>query len=234
MTTGDEALPMGGDAWTPRRMHLRQWFRDNAPPLEGLYSAAVELLTNDGFPGRAYLIAHCGRELANRLPDYVTGPARSTRVQYKNELDAIADLWEQAGLPIDGSIPRVVGSAADTGVDGHVPLPVLVADRLSKLIRDHRAARQRPRDAALRLFAGSPEPSDDPALGPLVGQWIRIGRFFVGRAHAGTDAAKIPDVDDVIENFELFETMLAALFGRLSETMDEIDDLLAEANRRAD
>lgn len=52
------------------------------------------------------------------------------------------------------------------------------------------------------------------------------------RAHAETDPSKTPGVDDVIENFEVLEPMLVAVFGRMAETMDEADDVLAEASRR--
>lgn len=50
-------------------------------------------------PGYTRLVAHCVREIRNRLPAAISGATAGGRVDYKNRLDTIASAWQKAGIP---------------------------------------------------------------------------------------------------------------------------------------
>jgi hypothetical protein len=51
------------ETWTSRRLEIRAWLTEHALPLEGVFSAAVELLARPAVPARVHLLGHCVREI---------------------------------------------------------------------------------------------------------------------------------------------------------------------------
>jgi hypothetical protein len=188
-------------AWTRRRLETRRWLAIHAEPLEPLFAAAVEIAENPDFPGRVYLLAHCMRELCNRLPNYYPGAAvaeSSKQVQYAQRFDQLLPIWEAAGLPHDGTVPRTAGKATEDDGD-RVELPIEIVRRISELVSEHVEGRIRAQHAAEQLFAA-------PADG------------------------RVRQPEDLEEMFNVLEIALASLLGSAAEAMDELDELLVEAN----
>ncbi|HWB66456.1 MAG TPA: hypothetical protein VG708_06480 [Mycobacteriales bacterium] len=203
----------------------------HAEPLEPLFAGGVELVATPNFPGRAYLLAHCMRELCNRLPDYYPGAAagEAKQVQYVQLLDQLVPIWESEGLPVDGSLPRTAGSTGDAGT-ARVELPIEVVARISVLVSEHVQGRRRGAHGAEQLFAAAAQMSaGDQRLAPNVELWRRLGKWSVGRAHAPR-RGPLREAADLEEMFEVLEIALASLLGSAAEAMDELDELLAEAN----
>jgi hypothetical protein len=60
--------PVTPVCWTTARREIRDWLHEQAPSLAELYESAVGLMFEVRRPGRVRLVAHCLREICNRLP----------------------------------------------------------------------------------------------------------------------------------------------------------------------
>jgi hypothetical protein len=229
----EEAVPAEPDCWTSRRIELRGWLQRNAPSLAELYEGGVRLIFVTPVPGRARLVAHAVREIRNRLPDAISGVKSGGVLQYKNRLDELAGVWERSGLPMDGSLPSTTrGPTGDPPETPDIPVDRRVLIEVAGLIRDHVTARERPQDAAIRLFeAIAPENRVlRDSLLPVIRQWLSITEWFVGRAHDSGQTDANYDETEFRAKYELFEAILAALVRGFFSTVRELDEILEDAN----
>jgi ribosomal protein L25 (general stress protein Ctc) len=216
--------------WNETRRELRAWFERNAPSLGELYEGALRMVFDEKFPGRVRFVSHAVREIRNRLPDVIAG-YKSEPLEYKNRLDEISKLWEKSGLPLDGAIPiKVTGK--ELPLTTKVPIPIEVYRKVSKLIRDHIQTREKPKEAAQRLFqAIDPKNKDaEGILRPCIDHWIKITEWFVERAHERGATDDKMGADELKERFEIFEAALSAMLREFFKTEDELDAILEEAN----
>jgi ribosomal protein L25 (general stress protein Ctc) len=216
--------------WNETRRELRAWFERNAPSLGELYEGALRMVFDEKFPGRVRFVSHAVREIRNRLPDVIAG-YKSEPLEYKNRLDEISKLWEKSGLPLDGAIPiKVTGK--ELPLTTKVPIPIEVYRKVSKLIRDHIQTREKPKEAAQRLFqAIDPKNKDaEGILRPRIDHWIKITEWFVERAHERGATDDKMGADELKERFEIFEAALSAMLREFFKTEDELDAILEEAN----
>jgi len=220
------------DYWTQQRIELRAWFKRNAPSLGELYEGALEMVFREDFPGRVRFVSHAVREIRNRLPDVIAGPKAGARLDYVGQLDKIVGVWEKHGLPLDGSLPTKVTSSDSLPSSNDVPVPREVYNMMAKLVSDHARTREKPREAAKRLFqAIDPNNSASEAtLRPRIDHWIKSTEWFVQRVH---DRGKIDayiGAEELKERFEIFERALSAMVREFFKTVEELDAILEEAN----
>lgn len=217
--------------WTPKRRELLEWLNDRAPSLAELYQGAVQLLYEDPpLPGRSRFIAHAVREIRNRLPDVIAG-VRSKPLQYKNRLDVIAKEWKRSNLPLDEAVP-ITTAMADSELSEGISVPPRVFRKIASLVRDHIETRERPEEAARRLFTALAPENEDfiDQLRPIVIRWRNVTEWFVSYAHdSGRIDKEIID-DKFIKNFEFFENMLGSLIREFFAIREEVDEVLEEAN----
>jgi hypothetical protein len=214
-----EALPAAGPApgvseLSSDRLELLAWLRRNAPSLAELYEGAVLLLQNRP-PAHVRLIAHSVREIRNRLPDY------------KGRVDDIIQVWRRAGL-----LPSDLTTAGLPTVDTTMAVPRAAATAVLKLFRDHELARVKPAETARRLFTSlAPENADAiETLEPVVQHWIEVTHWFMKRAHDdGRCDAECPR-DELERQFALFEKTLMAIVRQFYTAVDELDQILEDAN----
>ena len=98
---------------------------------------------------------------------------------------------------------------------------------------DHVSTREKPQDKALRLFeAVAPENKQfREALVPIIQQWLKTTEWFMGKVHgSGKTDTECCGSDDLLQQFELFETMLGALVRGFFKTVDELDEILEDTN----
>lgn len=222
------------ECWTPARIELSAWLTRNAPSLAELYQGSVELMFNRPGPGRIRFVSHAVREIRNRLPDAISGVKGGGRLDYPSRLDEISRLWEQAGLPTDGSLaaaPMATGDSKDATT------PDLAIDRalfakMGRLIGDHKAAREKPDAAALRLFVGAaPENAASQAsLRPVIMEWKRVTDWFVRSDHDTGRADADCDLAEFRRKFEHFERILGALVRGFFSTAEGLDAILEDTN----
>ena len=215
------------------QLEIIRWFHRNAPSLGELYLGALEMIhwSPTGFPGRARFVSHAVREIRNRLPEVISGFKSKPAVQYKNIVDEISKMWKRSRLPLDGSLPQAV-SELEESLTGSIPLPEMVFSKIVRLIKDHDCARQKPIDAAKLLFSGKTQEELDLGdnLRPVVDQWLSVTNWFVKKAH---DSGSVDsDIDSIQfeKYFGIFETTLRALLKGFFATIEELDEILEEAN----
>src|SRR5271156_1284744 len=146
--------PMSDNShWTRNRQELLDWLDKTSPSLAELYKGAVELLFGQSVPGFSRFVSHAVREIRNRLPSVVSGTDSSGRLDYTSRIDDLSAQWKKAHISIEAK-PSEDGRTPSTIEASGVLLPRKVARKIEGLIADHDAARQRPQDAAIKLFEG--------------------------------------------------------------------------------
>lgn len=100
------------------------------------------------------------------------------------------------------------------------------------MIKDHIRTRQTPEDKAIQLFeALAPENQNmRNQLRPVVKQWLDVTEWFVRKAHDSGKTEDEFDIEEFIKKFELFEKILYTLIRPFSENLEELDEILEEAN----
>ena len=227
-------LPVAAETcWTRERLELKAWLTRNAPSLAELYEGAVRLLFELRLPGYSRFVAHAVREIGNGLPSAISGSTSRKQLPYKDRLDVIVEKWEKFGFPTDGTLAGLRPTSDWVGsrpADFVVPLKLI---RLfAKLIADHAQTRERPIDAAEKLFIGiEPESRKfKDALRPTITQWLELIRWFVTKTHDNGSVDAELDGPALRRNFELFEIALTAMAQQFFATTDALDEILEEAN----
>ncbi len=235
-TPEQNARPSAGQAdWTPGRLELREWFQRHAASLGELYEGAVCLMFGPRLAGRVRFVTHAIREIGNRLPDVMTGRKGDAILQYKVRLDKLSTMWAAAGLPVDGSVPESESIDADTPVPpvAHLQIDRTLFVEIAELVRDHETTRERPEEAAFRMFqAAAPHnQAAREALRPVLKQWVQILRWAVSKAHDSNRVdAECCSREELDRQFELFETTLGTLVRGYFKTVDALDEILEDAN----
>jgi hypothetical protein len=226
-----EALPAAGPAaagpeLSSDRLELLAWLQRNAPSLAELYEGAVLMLENRP-PAHVRLIAHSVREIRNRLPDYVSKVKSGGRLDYTGRIDNITKTWMRIGL-----LPSDLITAGLPPIDTSVAVPREAATLVLELLRDHELARAKPADTARRLFtSAAPENADViETLEPVVQHWIDVTNWFMRRAHDDGRCDGDCPRNDLEHQFALFEKTLMAIVRQFYTAVDELDQILEDAN----
>jgi hypothetical protein len=212
------------------RLELKAWLGRNAPSLEELYEGALRMLYSPNFPGRTRFIAHAAREIANRLPETITG-IKNERFEWQNQLDRLLKSWGRAGFSIDGNLPETV-TAASPSPSTEFPVPRRFMQEMAKLLSEYALSRETNQARARRLFEGvDPQVQGSrEALVPIVTQWLEVTNWFVRIAHDSGRTDTILSTGELERRFELFETTLGALTREFFKTIGELDEILANTN----
>jgi hypothetical protein len=151
-------------------------------------------------------------------------------------MDEIAKEWKKAGFATDGPIDALMpASNSSEPQPPGISFPPKLAKLLAGLVAEHEETREKPAEAAAKLFIGVAPENEKfrNALRPAITQWLGVTDWFMKRAH---DSGAIDDNVDKVQlrrNFELFETTLVAIeqaFSTFFATTDALDEILEEAN----
>ena len=123
--------------WTTLRLEIKGWLNRNAPASEELYVGALEILYSPSIRGKARFVAHAVHEIANRLPEIITG-IKNARFEWQNKLDGVVKRWEQSGFLLDGTLPTVTASQLDPAV-ADLPMPRNVIQDIASLLSEYAA-----------------------------------------------------------------------------------------------
>jgi hypothetical protein len=199
-----------------------------------LYEGAVRILFELRPPGYTRFVAHAVREIGNGLPFVIFNIRSSSRLDYTNLLDRIAERWKRAGFATDGTL---AGLEPIPNSEGSQPtefkLPLTLASSISKLIAYHDKPRETRFDRAKKLFTGKKPENEkfSDAIRPGIMQWLEVTEWFVEMTHdKRRKEAVIEDDGELQKNFVLFETGLGAIARPFFVTTDELDEILEEAN----
>jgi len=111
-----------------------------------------------------------------------------------------------------------------------VPSPLF--RRMAVLIKDHVETREKPLDAAIKLFEGrNPENRRlRDTLRPIINQWLEVTDWFVRKVHVPNISDVVIDQDELRKQFELFEATLGALVRGFFTTVRDLDEILEDTN----
>ncbi len=177
-------------------------------------------------------MSHAVREIRNRLPDVFASATKSRRVEYVESLDTIAEMWSRADLSTEVPLPDpTLPTDGDRTESTPVAIPRMLFGRIAELIAAHTASREKPFDAARRLFeAVAPENQRVAAhLRPVVDHWLSTTQWFVKRVH---DNGRVDtEADELAKRFEQFEATLQSLTREYYRGEEALDEILLDANR---
>jgi hypothetical protein len=152
---------------------------------------------------------------------------RSKRLEYREERDAIVQLWTQAGLGTDGTLSSINAEADSSGLEqALVPLPLPLALAIATLIFEHEATKQKPIDRAARLFVGF-RPENEKYLDtirPTVRQWDEVTKWFMKITHESYRSDNAINEAELKTKFDSFEIALIAISQKFFTTTDALDE----------
>ena len=218
----------GHRIWTAERAALHRWLERTTVGLAPMYEAAVRMVMDETFPARVPLVAHCVREIRNRLPDALLGPVANSRTEYSELASAIHARWVEDGWPPDG----VARSAAGAEPSSAGPIRPEVSPELLRAVGDlvvgHVAASENYRGRArrfLEVVGGAAPPNY------VVQAWVQGSKWAVKLAHVRTTPLPAEHEVDLASKFLVFEQALMVISNRSYENMDALDEILDAANR---
>ena len=177
-------------------------------------------------PGRVPLVAHCVREIRNRLPDALLGPVANSRTEYSELASAIHARWVEDGWPPDG----VARPAAGAEPSSAGPIRPEVSPELLRAVGDlvvgHVAASENYRGRAgrvLEVVGGAAPPNY------VVQAWVQGSKWAVKLAHVRTTPLPAEHEVDLASKFLVFEQALMVISNRSYENMDALDEILDAA-----
>lgn len=215
--------------WTPRRQELYSWFERKAPGLGELYAGALNIIYSNRIPGRTRLIAHAVREIGNRLPDIITGVI-IPRFEWENKLDELSVEWRKAGLFTNVQLSNQ--SNEIKLYKPYIEIPYNVYQSLTSVLSEHLSRRDTRYNKAKRLFnaISSDNNGSQDELIPVIKAWCDTINWFVGKAHDWQNIDSDIEAKNFYHQFEVFENTLRTIIGAFYQTLDEIDEILEEAN----
>ena len=213
--------------WTAKRMRLYRWFQEGAGHLAPIYCAAVRMTMEESFPGRVHLVAHAMREIRNRLPDAVAGVVKPGR-NYHDLATKVRSRWETEDFPSDGPLSFSTTLEPSTSGPEKYEVSVELLRVIADLVDANARATGNSRRQAGRLFEaiwGEPPPAY------VVDNWFRTEDWIRKHMHLDNKTHG-PEADtEVAAIFGAFEKALLAISNRSYENLEELDEILASANR---
>lgn len=193
--------------------------------LASVYRTALELLDQEvgelDRRTRVSLIAHCMRELMNRVLDAFGRPT--------------APKFKPSSSEQMRSLPDLLARFPELELDGDwesVPVPQEVATAMDKIFKAAVHEKRRIRDDVAALIT-----DDGNANHVAVTRWIESRTYFVKWAHLqsqDTEEAALPADDEIRAHMGVFEELLDGVITAFFETRQSINDLLAEINAMED
>lgn len=213
--------------WTAQRHETYRALADRDSGLADLYQSAVSLAEEQRNAAFIRLVAHCVREIGNSLP-YVISRYESHPTSYARLVTDLDRAWVRARLD-----PQITGQnlpADSPGVEGLL-IPPEVFSCLSDLISNHRSVNVSRRNAAEAMFfQRSSEGADPKTIHFAVRQWLAVLDFFMGYVHHPRERTHVADVAQFLQHFQLFENAVGSLMRGFFAPMEDLDEILAEAN----
>jgi hypothetical protein len=148
--------------WDEKRQQIYNWMVGNGQPaFAELYKGCTAIL-RDRPPGHVRFISHGVRELMNGMPAKTLG-LDPKRVEYKNLVDKICELWNKHTLPKESEPLNL--NAAGAVPSSQLNLLLNVAKQIQKLISEHESASRRTKKSTF-LFFQAYMPKEDPSTLP--------------------------------------------------------------------
>jgi hypothetical protein len=172
--------------------------------------------------GYISFVAHAGRDLMNCLASTVAN-IKPSRVQYQQHIDELQSHWREEWRLSNELSP-------DTAEGGHL-IPIVVCQKISTLIEDHKSGRVRSADADGLFFSTFLDYSDKEKIPKnFVLEWKRAKEWFLGHVHLrGKPFNK--GVDDALRiHFKCLESYLYIAASSQYDRLRNLNEILETTN----
>ena len=226
-----------GRQLTRQRRDILERLGEVSSELAEAYEAALWLVDDHSIPARGRLLAHCARELINKLPDHLDVPIDAKRVEYENALDRIAVLWQDLTHKHTsfGHVAHGVADESSVVASAQVTVSNKLFGMIDRLVKDHLLSRttisQRV-TSALQPQEQPGTPFSNAQLETFLHHWKYLSRWFAGHAHLPNPGSRALDFAECEHHFETLEHILHTTLCPFYAAVEELDDILEEANRR--
>ena len=191
------------------------------PTLADLYEGARQLVaTETPVPGQTWFVGHAIREIVDHIPK-LSGVGKQSGFDCGQRLEEVGGAWEVHGL-LDGADDPEAGSTGEVAAEAIAVV--------ARLLRDNEAHRNR-RERLRTAFAERAPHVGSARHEVWATECMAIYRSNADRAHTGEPW---PAPEDDRRIFRNLESVLAGIFGEYAPNRQELDGILAEANRRTD
>jgi len=198
-----ESVPVAADAsddarLTSRQREIARSLSGHNPELARWFTSAAALAYDRHPSAWPELVAHLGRDLMNRVPEYFDVP-RPPRIEYPN---------------LVGRLVSALGDDAELGSE--LVLDGRALEAVRELVDAQRTNTTRPGPAVLFAAAGrarSPLATHRMALDQA---WTATQRGFVSSVHMRSVGKRPVAASEVLALFDRFEDLLAAQLGAVS------------------
>lgn len=186
---------------------------------EAYKGAAIFVLQKPA--GYISFVSHAGRDLMNGLASAVAG-VKSGRVQYENHIDQLKDHWQKEWRLSDDLSPEV---------DGHL-IPTQICQRITTLIEEHKAGRERSTDKVGLFFSTFMEYSDrDKIPANFLSEWKAAKDWFLAHAHLREAPFRASIDSDLVKHFGCLDSYLHIAASSQYERLETLNEILDITNR---
>lgn len=206
------------------QQRVYEWLNDDLslPVFAEAYKGAAILLSQKP-AGYISFVAHAGRDLMNILASTVAG-INSGRVQYEKHIDQLQDDWRNEWRFSDDLSPEVVEK-------GHL-IPIQVCQRISTLIEEHKAGRERSAEKVGLFFSTFLEYSDkDKIPGNFLSEWKAAKEWFLKHAHLREKPFRAETDGDLVKHFNCLDGYLYIAASSQYERLKALNEILDTTNQ---
>jgi hypothetical protein len=192
-----------------------------------MFQSALEIAESAAIPCRGRMIAHAYREICS---DITNRYSPNSREDIKPLLDDLADEFEALNLSRAESGPGVSEPPIEND-PGQIGVPGTLIRATGRLVVWHRRE-PTGRERARAIFQGlQPERRATAEIGPTADRWFKMSKFFVSCVHDRTTDDQEMMQGQFQEEVEFFEATLDSLATPAIGNLDELDNILEDANQ---
>jgi len=194
----------------------------NLPVFAEAYKGAAIFL-NQKPAGYVSFVAHAGRDLMNGLASTVAG-IKPGRVQYETHIDQLQDDWRTEWRNSNDLSPEIVEK-------GHF-IPANVCQKISSLIEDHKAGKERSVEKVGLFFSTFLDYSDrDKIPRNFLVEWKAAKDWFLGHAHLREKPFRAETDGDLVKHFKCLDGYLYIAASSQYERLKALNEILDATNQ---
>ena len=212
---------------TERQSNILVWLDRVYPHSARMFRSAVEIAQSEEIPCRGRMIAHAYREICS---DITNRYSPNSREEIKPLLDDIADEFEALSLAQAGPGPGAPAPPIEND-PRQIAVPRTFIKATERLVVWHRRE-PTARERARAIFEGmQPERRATAVIGPTADRWFKMSKFFVSCVHDRTTDDTEMMQGQFQEEVEFFEATLDSFATPAIGNLDELDNILEDANQ---
>lgn len=225
-------LTVEPEYWTSKRKEIYSWLDKNSASSAEMYKSAVRLMFEIQISGKIRLVSHCVREICNRLVNVKVGA--TSRFDYSKRISQLSTLWKKKGFSIDGilSASSINSQANLPSSSPGITIPSELFFEITNIIKEHEETSSKINERVESFFIACVPENElySDSLRPLVSLWKKNKDWFERNVHDNGKVDAQYNMEELYQQFELFEQVLSTVSQRFYSTTDEIDAILQEAN----